>query len=361
LKTRLLATLSIVLLLLGAFSLVGGASATRPSAVYTIDNATPVNHVLQYESGPNGVLSYANAFPTGGAGTGSALASQGAVALTQDGRWLLVVDAGSNQITVLQVNDDGSLVAADTVASQGATPTSLTISKDVVYVLNSGTPNIAGFTLDKDGQLAFIPGSIQALSGVSASSPEQIGFSNNGNVLVVTEKSAGVIDTYTVSHSGVESAPNVIPSVGGGPYGFAFTNQGFLVLTEAATNTLSSYQVSHSGALRTISGAIPDFGNAPCWVAVSYDGRFAYASNAHGGTISVYEISGMGQLTLESSIAAKTSVPTLDLAVGGGTQYLFALNEGRITSFQLFPDGSIVEVSSIGGAPSSAAGLAAAN
>jgi 6-phosphogluconolactonase len=179
--------------------------------------------------------------------------------------------------------------------------------------------------------------------------------------LVVTEKAAGVIDTYTVSHEGVDSAPNVIPSNGGGPYGFAFTNQGFLVLTEAATNSLSSYQVSNVGDVRTISGAIPDFGNAPCWVAVSHDGRFAYASNAHGGTISVYGISGMGQLTLDSSIAAKTSVPTLDLAVGGDNQYLFALNGGHITSFQLYPDGSIAQVSSIGGVPASAAGLAAAS
>ena len=154
----------------------GERSAT--SSVYTIDNASPTNHVLQYQSGPNGVLSLAGTFSAQGAGTGSALASQGAVQLTHDGHWLLAVDAGSNQITVFQINGDGSLVVADVVSSQGTTPISLAVSDDLVYVLNSATPNIAGFTLSNNGQLTFIPGSIQPLSGIPSSSPEEIGFVN---------------------------------------------------------------------------------------------------------------------------------------------------------------------------------------
>ncbi|MDA4117280.1 MAG: lactonase family protein [Thaumarchaeota archaeon] len=346
--------------LLAGFSIAGMAHAAPTTAVYTEDNATPINHVLQYQSGSNGALSLANTVSAQGAGTGAALASQSAVVLTQDGHWLVVVDAGSNQITVFKVSDDRSLVVADVVSSQGASPISLTVNENLVYVLNSGTPNIAGFSMDHNGQLTFIPGSIQPLSGASGSSPEQIGFSNNGNVLVVTEKAAGVIDTYSVGDDGLESAPNVTPSNGAGPYGFGFTSQGFLVLSEAAGNSLSSYAVSNDGTMRTISGALPDFGNAPCWVAVSHDGRFAYTSNAHGGTISAYSVSGQGTLSLVSSIAAKTSAPTLDLALNGNGHYLYALNGGHITSFQTYPDGGISQASTIAGVPASAAGLAAA-
>jgi len=382
LKIKILAGLSAGLFLLAALSMIGSASASGSGAVYTIDNATPVNHVLEYQSGPNGVLSLAGTFSAQAAGTGSALASQGAAQLTQDGRWLLAVDAGSNQITVFQVNNGGGLTVSDVVGSQGTTPTSLAVSNDLVFVLNSATPNIAGFTLSNNGQLTFIPGSIQPLSGISSSSPEQVGFVNtssggpgpssqdgrgqDGSVLVVTEKAAGVIDTYTVSNGGVASAPTVTPSNGGGPYGFASPPQGYLVLTEAGTGSLSSYAVSNAGGLRTLSGAMPDFGNAgsstapaPCWVTVSRDGQFAYVSNAHVGTISVYGISGTGILNLDSSISAHTGVPTLDLAVSGNNQYLYALNGGQITSFRLYPDGSISQVSTIGGVPSSAAGLAA--
>jgi hypothetical protein len=257
-------------------------------------------------------------------------------------------------------------------------PISLTVSHDLVYVLNSATPNIAGFTLSINGQLTFIPASIQPLSGISSSSPEQIGFvstspggsgqdgqGQGGSVLAVTEKAAGVIDTYAVSSSGVASAPTVTPSNGGGPYGFT-TAQGYLILTEAGTGSLSSYAVSNTGSLRTLSGAIPDFGNAgsatgpaPCWVTVSRDGQFAYVSNAHVGTISVYGISGTGNLRLDSSISAHTLVPTLDLAVSGNNHYLYALNGGQITSFQVYQAGSIAQVSAIGGLPASAAGLVA--
>jgi len=378
LKTKILGGLSVGLFLLAAFSVAGAANASGPGAVYTMDNASPTNHVLQYQSGSNGVLSMAGTFSAQGAGTGSALASQGSVQLTQDGRWLLVVDAGSNQITVFQVNAGGSLTVADVVASQGSTPISLTVIHDLVYVLNSATPDIAGFTLSSTGKLTFIPGSIQPLSGISSSSPEQIGFvstspggsgqdgqGQGGSVLAVTEKTAGVIDTYAVSSSGVASAPTVTPSNGGGPYGFT-TAQGYLILTEAGTGSLSSYAVSNSGSLRTLSGAIPDFGNAgsstgpaPCWVTVSRDGQFAYVSNAHVGTISVYEISGTGIIRLDSSISAHTLVPTLDLAVSGNNHYLYALNGGQITSFQVYQAGSIAQVSAVSGVPASASGLAA--
>jgi 6-phosphogluconolactonase len=377
LNIRILAALSGAIFLLSIFSASGVASASRPGAVYTIDNAASVNHVLQYQSGPNGVLSLAGTFSTQGAGTGKALASQGAVVLTQDGRWLMAVDAGSSEITVFQVHANGSLSFADKVGSQGTSPISLTASTpfavdaanapnaDLVYVLDNGTStvlgNIAGFSLNGHGQLSYISGSTQPLSGKLNSSPEQIGFSTEGNVLVVTEKAAGVIDTYTVGRDGVASPSSTVPSNGGGPYGFVFTSQGYLVLTEAGTGTTSSYAVSDTGSLRTLSGAMPDFGLAPCWIAVDRDGTHVYTSNAHGGTISGYEVSGTGTLSLFSSVAAKTSVPTLDLAFSGNNHYLYALNGGKITSFQVYPEGSIAQVSvtATGGLPASATGLTA--
>ncbi len=43
----------------------------------------------------------------GGAGLGAGLGSQGAIQVTPDGRYLLAVDAGSNQISVLRVSAGG--------------------------------------------------------------------------------------------------------------------------------------------------------------------------------------------------------------------------------------------------------------
>ena len=334
----------------GAF---GGAAGTR--AVYIIDNSASSNKVWVYARNPNGQLSSTGTpFSTGGKGTGSNLASQGAVVL--DGRWLLVVDAGSNQITVFRVQG-AYLVWASITGSQGKVPISLAVSKNLVYVLDNSSANIAGFTLS-NGALKPIPGSVQPLSGAN-SVPEQIGFNPQGNVLVVTEKATNTIDTYTVDSKGVASAPLSQASAGSGPYAFAFTNQGQLILSEAASNTVSSYAVSDNGKLRTISGAIPIFGLAPCWLVIGGSGQFAYTANAHGGTISTFSISRTGGLTLFSSVAAQTAVPALDMAFSQNSQFLYIRNGGMISGYQVFSDDSISWITSLSAIPSSATGLAA--
>jgi 6-phosphogluconolactonase len=362
------AILSIALLLLFASPMLFSTAAQppKPGTVYTIDNKA-ANSVLEFQAGPGTSLTLVGTFSTHGSGTGAKLTSQGAVTLTTDGRWLLVVDAGSNQITSFQVNSDGTLTFASVTSSQGTAPISITEHDGLVYVLDNGTRttpgNIAGFSLAHNGLLTFIPGSVQPLSGAPNSSPEQVGFNNDGNVLVVTEKAAGAIDTYVVGDGGVANPPSTTQSNSAGPYGFAFTPQGYLVLSEAAAGTLSSYSVSDDGSLRTLSGSIPDFGLAPCWVTVSPDGDFAYTTNAHGGTISGYEVSGTGTLSLFSSVASKALTPTLDLAFGRSdtpqNQFLYVLNGNSITSFRAFSDGSIAQFATVGGLPASATGIAA--
>jgi 6-phosphogluconolactonase len=360
---QILSAVVVASLVLVAASSFGVANAAGHSSVYTIDNAAS-NSVLQFSASPNGFLTLTGTFSTHGSGTGAGLGSQGALALTNDGRWLVTVNAGSNEISVLQVNSDGSLAFASKAGSHGTNPISVTIHGKTVYVLNAGTAtvagNIAGFTLSNDGQLTFITGSSQPLGGTPGSSPEQIGFDNGGNVLVVAEKAAGLIDTYTVGEDGAASAPTTISSNAAGPYGFAFTSHDYLVLSEAGAGTLSSYAVNEDGSLRTLSGSIPDFGAAPCWVVVTHDGRFAYTSNAHGGTISGYAVAETGTISLFSSVAVKTSIPTLDLAFSGNNHFLYALNGGQVTTFQAYPDGSIAQVHVTGGLPASATGLAAA-
>jgi 6-phosphogluconolactonase len=363
-KAAVTSVLAIFIGLTAILSTGIAASVQTPShgntgAVYIIDNAAAGNNVFLYSRASDGSLTYVSANPTNGLGTGSALASQGAVALTQDGRWLLVVDAGSNQISVFKVGHD-SLTFASITSSKGADPISLTVYNNWVYVLNGGgNGNISGFTLSSSGSLNYIAGSTQPLSGMANPSAEQIGFNPWGNVLVVTEKATNIIDTYTVNSHGVASAPTSLTSTGSGPYGFAFVNHDQLIVSDAASNALTSYVVSDSGNLRTISGALPTFGSAPCWVAANGNGQWVYTTNAHGGTLSTFSISYTGGLTLFSSIASTTQIPALDLAFSANSQFLYVRNGGNITGYQVFSDGSLSTVTIVGGVPSSAAGLSA--
>ena len=242
-------------------------------------------------------------------------------------------------------------------------PISLTINDRLVYALNSGGAggkgNIAGYRLDKEGELSPIAGSVQPLSGITA--PAQISFNPEGTVLVVTEKSTSIVDTYTVNAHGVASAPISHASSGNTPFGFAFNNRGTLIVSEAAGGELSSYTASSSGSLTTISGSVPDNQLAPCWVVVTGNSKYAYTTNAHSGTISSYTVDRNGVIHLLQSIAATTGSGDIDMALTRNSGYLYVsiISSHSIQGYKVHDDGSLSWVTTITGVPAGADGLAA--
>ena len=76
---------------------------------------------------------------------------------------MFAVNAGSNQISVLQIKKN-SLDVVDVVDSGGIRPISLALHEDLLYVLNEGgTPNITGFEIEEDGTLTPLAGSTQTV------------------------------------------------------------------------------------------------------------------------------------------------------------------------------------------------------
>ncbi len=146
---------------------VSAASRDDTSMVFVSTNANdPVrgNEVVVYHRANDGSLTVTGRFPTGGQGLGAGLGSQGAVILSENGRWLFVVNAGSSEISVFSVQNTG-LVLTDKVASGGVRPTSLTVRKNLLYVLNAGDPgNITGFKLNNKGKLLPLADSTRWLS-----------------------------------------------------------------------------------------------------------------------------------------------------------------------------------------------------
>src|SRR5689334_10742991 len=98
---RLLALVAVL-----TFGISGVASAHGNGVVghvYVNDNTAPANTVAAFDRHADGSLTPVpgSPFATGGAGTGAAIGSQGALQAARHGRYLLTVDAGSNQISVL--------------------------------------------------------------------------------------------------------------------------------------------------------------------------------------------------------------------------------------------------------------------
>ena len=89
-----------------ALLVAGGSQARGPSlqAVYTQTNSAAGNAVQVLARSDDGTLTPAGSYATGGLGTSAGLGSQGAVALSDNGRVLLAVDAGSNDIASFRVD-----------------------------------------------------------------------------------------------------------------------------------------------------------------------------------------------------------------------------------------------------------------
>ena len=80
-------------------------------AVYTATNRAAGNEILMFDRAADEGLTYVNAFATGGAGSGNGLGNQGGITMTADGKFLIAVNAGSHDISVLQTTSDGSCSA----------------------------------------------------------------------------------------------------------------------------------------------------------------------------------------------------------------------------------------------------------
>ena len=366
------------LLVLTAFSTAAfGQMNFHAGAVYVLTNQVN-NEVSVFQRSHDGTLTFAASFTTGGAGDPvpippdpptDPLASQGALAIGRGNQLLFAVNAGSNQISVLKIRKD-ELVLVDIVDSGGIRPISLTFHEGLLYVLNEGgTPNITGFTVADDGTLTPLAGSTRPLIGGTGADPAEIGFKSNGRLLAVTEKAGNRINTYRINSNGLPSAPIDNPSNGMTPFGFAFNGMGTLIVSEAFggvpnASAVSSYCAPNSGILTVMSGSVPNFQTASCWVVVTNDGELALVSNTGSGTISSYGVDGdMGTLTLLNPVAGNTGMDSspIDMALSNNSHFLYVQAAGSqsVVSFRVNNDRSLTMIDIDGGLPLGAQGIAA--
>ncbi len=319
--------------------------------VYVNDNTAGTNTIGAFDRHADGTLTpqAGSPFAAGGAGTGAGLASQGALQISPDGRFLIAADAGSNQISVLRIKPDGSLrlVSHGVISSGGVLPVSVAIHGGLVYMANAGNggSNYTGFRLRPNGRLQPIAGSTVALP--DGSQPGDVLFSGDGAKLAGTRVGTSQIDSFTVGSGGLLTAApgSPFPAQGLGPFGSEFrpTNPHQLFVSNAhnagaGTGTVSAFRDSANGTLSPIgSSPFADLQTAPCWVEITHDGQFLFAVNTGSGTISRYSIAPGGALTLLGStpVGATGGVGAVDarLSPDGRTLYVDESKIGAVGAF----------------------------
>jgi 6-phosphogluconolactonase (cycloisomerase 2 family) len=307
---------AVILAVAAAGAIAPVASAKRAGAVYTETNGTSANAVVVFDRKANGKLTQRQIVKTGGKGGAQAqpgctppggcpiLDADSEVNVSPNGRLVFAVNAGSNSVTSFRETSTG-LKRVDRKPSGGTFPTSVTSAGNLLYVLNQNSGSISGFHFSSDGHLHAIAGSSQALSanppvGFGA---RQIGFDRTGRLLVVSVLGASVIDTFVLNPSDQPLPATAFPSTTPLPFGFAFDIRNRLVMSQLtnpmATGDTAVYDVSSAGS-HAPNNTQPSQGAAPCWVAITKNGRYVFVVNTGGGapaTITRYALENNGTLT----------------------------------------------------------------
>jgi 6-phosphogluconolactonase len=354
-------------LLAASLSLFGAAASASASTVspvvgytYVDGNTATANTIDGYARHADGSLTAmaGSPFAAGGAGLGAGLASQGAIQATRDGRYLLAVDAGSNQISVLRVTAGGvPVLAGQPVSSGGVKPVSVAVSPSgLVYVANSGTggSNYTGFRLSFNGTLTPIPGSTYTVP--DGSGLGDVFFNAFGNHLVGTRTGTSLIDSFVVLPGGRLLAAKGSPFTGqglgqlGAEFSPARPSQLFVSNAHngALLGTVSAYRDSLLGQLSPIgSSPYADGQTAPCWVEISHDGKYLFTTNTGSGNISSYAINPGGSLTLIGTTTIKGGGADIDARLSPDGKYLLVDGAGSlIVSVFAVHGGTLTEVPS---------------
>jgi len=325
----------------------GDESRNRPGAVYTLTNAAGGNGVVAFHRAENGALTPLGTFATGGNGVGGTLdplTSQFAVVLNESHDALFAVDAGSDDITSFRVGQDGALTLASRLSSGGTRPNSIAVHGNLLYALNSGDNTVSGFRVGSGAQLAALPHSTRSLSQ-GADGAAAIRFTPDGRRLIVVERVSNRIDVFAVREDGRLSDPVVTPGNGGASFGFDITSRNQPIVSETQ-GSLTSYALASNRTLSPITASISTGGNAPCWVIITSDGRFAYTTNSASATLAGYAVDAAGHLT-----SLTPNGPTGDSGAGAvpldldhvGNRFIYTLEAGTgtIGTFAIAADGTL--------------------
>lgn len=379
------------------------------------------NVVIHYSRAANGTITEVERVPTGGAGSGiykpisgqesapNAFESAGSVILSEDRRFLFATNGGDNSVSSFAVADDGKLTLSDVkrtgniVAGRSGTAKSLAYAPEsgTLFVLHSfGPDHVRLMSVDGDGKLTARP------EGYTVNTPEKSLRVSTMVVLSPDRKFLVVGTTFDepakanpdgspilwaerpdgTKYSVASNAPDpdgivVFPvqqdgSLGegmfqdggsGSPFYPAFLHHrpdtfviGYAVGDGIGLATLDEHGKIATGPVVKIdtSAGLP---SELCWLAVSPDDKWVFATNFGYSNISSFRIDGdvisvahdsacpkvPGDGTFRALNGTVSSGPSDSLLSPDGS-YLYQIyaNASKLVGYAVQEDGSLSEVTS---------------
>lgn len=345
-----------LILALGLASVAGVTHANNGQGkqvgnVYVMDNNPSANKLVVYNRFANGRLKHVGSVLTGGDGAGNnaeadPLGSQDSIVLSENGRVLYLVNAGSDSISVFGLTARGWPKLRQTISTEGDFPVSLALHNDLLYVLNAGSNgSIAGYRVARNGRLSLLEGSVRSLNTGQVGDPEgdarniapgDIAFDPLARRLLVpfgrgTALGEGRLLAFELGDDDLPSNAFLeTPSQGRLPFSVDFTVNGIALVAEALGTTggepvsgsLSSLDFVEGAELLSLDSV--DNGQiATCWVRAGQVTDLAFTSNTNADTMTSYRVSRSGQITLLNEAAATDVGAPIDFALTRNDRFMY--------------------------------------
>ncbi|HET6741389.1 MAG TPA: beta-propeller fold lactonase family protein [Kribbella sp.] len=379
------------------------------------------NAVIHYVRSGSGRITEVERIPTGGSGSGvfkpisgqasapNAFEGAGSVILSPDRRFLFITNGGDNSVSSFSVGDDGKLSLVDVKRTGNIVTGTSGTAKSLAYAPSSGTlfvlhafgpDHLRLMSVDREGRLTArperytvnTPGKANRVSTVVVLSPDEkfllVGTTfdepptanpDGSPVLWVrqpdgTPKSIasnapdpdGLV-VFPVDAHGTLDRPSFHDAGGGSPFypAFLHSRPDHLVIGEAVGDGLVMGSIDPDGRLSigplvqidTSAGRPSEL----CWLAVSPDDQFVFATNFGYSNISSFRIDGnvlsiaqdpacpkvTGDGTFRALNGTVSSGPSDNwMTPDGGYLYQIYGNASKLVGYAVQPDGSLDEVTS---------------
>lgn len=270
------------------------------------------NAILAYKLKGDGTISQipGSPFLTGGTGVGNPMQILGPsdsdqeLRKSDDGKFLLAVNSGSNTISVFRIGTNGNIIPVNgsPFSSYGQTPVSIDFKGKYVYVVNKSQdpqhtitqpPNYKVFTIDAKGKLTpsylfpTTPGSSPAQALVSAGGKFLFGADFLGFQVGVGTLRSFVIDEITGKLTNAPNSPQAISGAGGALGLIQHPYANVLYVGFPVQAKVGVYEIDENTGKLTFKTAV-DAGLAACWLRINRKGTRLYSLNSAENTISVF-------------------------------------------------------------------------